>query len=407
MAHGIGLTRRWLTFNGVGLIGVAVQLGVLGLLLNGTGLHVALATAIAVEAAVLHNFAWHQRLTWRDRPAGGRRDVLARLARFHLLNGVVSVCGNVLITTALAGAGVHPLLANGIAIAVCSTMNFCAGDRVVFAARSAAAVLCATCVLGWNPQAVQAAEDDGVLVVSGPSAAAVAAWEKYVATVDTRHGHAAADNFFALDQRRVQQWRETARSGGVPMVEVEPPAAPDSKIHHWAGAIYVPRTTVEGVVARLQEYAGRESEFYQEVKSSKLLERNGGKVRVFLRLERGAAGVTATLNTEHAVEYRTFDPTRAGSRSVATRIAELQNVGKPNERERSPGNDRGFLWRLNAYWRFEQSGDGVLIECESVSLSRSVPLLLRPIASPIVNRIARESLERTLRSLRTFLTKQT
>jgi hypothetical protein len=87
-------------------------------------------------------------------------------------------------------------------------------------------------------------------------------------------------------------------------------------------------------------------------------------------------------------------------------MGELANVGTRDERERAPGNDRGFLWRLIAYWRFEQAGNGVLIECESVSLSRSVPLLLRPIASPIVNRIARESLERTLRSLRAFLTRQ-
>ena len=50
--------------------------------------------------------------------------------------------------------------------------------------------------------------------------------------------------------------------------------------------------------------------------------------------------------------------------------------------------------------------DGVLIECESVSLSRSVPWVARPIVGPIANRIARESLERTLRSLRAFLVKQ-
>jgi hypothetical protein len=205
--------------------------------------------------------------------------------------------------------------------------------------------------------------------------------------------------------RRAAKWRERTRSDAVPMVEVEPPGVPDAKLHHWAGAIYVPATSVDAVVKRLIDYAGRESEFYQEVKSSKLLARDGNRVRVFLRLERDAGPVTAHFNTEHSVEYRQLSASRAVSRSVATKVAEIADAGTPREREKPAGKDSGFLWRLNAYWRFEQAGDGVLIECESVSLSRSVPLLIRPIASPIVNRIARESLERTLRSLRTFLRK--
>ena len=88
---------------------------------------------------------------------------------------------------------------------------------------------------------------------------------------------------------------------------------------------------------------------------------------------------------------------------MSTKIAELENPGTPQEREKPPGDDHGFLWRLNAYWRYEQMGDGVMIECESVSLSRSLPFLIKPVAGPIANRIARESLARTLKSLRAFL----
>ena len=122
-----------------------------------------------------------------------------------------------------------------------------------------------------------------------------------------------------------------------------------------------------------------------------------------MRLERDAGIITATYNTEHAVEYTRVSPERASSRSISTKIAEIAGAGTPQEREKPPGEDHGFLWRLNAYWRFEQSGNGVLIECESVSLSRSVPLVVRPVVGPIANRIARESLARTLRSLRAFL----
>ena len=74
------------------------------------------------------------------------------------------------------------------------------------------------------------------------------------------------------------------------------------------------------------------------------------------------------------------------------------------EREKTPDEDSGYLWRLNAYWRFEQVGAGVLIECESVSLSRAAPSLLRPFISGVVEGVARESLERTLLSVRRALT---
>ena len=153
----------------------------------------------------------------------------------------------------------------------------------------------------------------------------------------------------------------------------------------------------------MQDYAGRESEFYQEVKASKLLTRDGDRVKVFMRLYRGAYGMDATFNSEHAVEYRRLGSNRASSRSVSTKMAELAHPGTPKEREKPVGTDTGFLWRLNAYWRFEQVGDGVLIECESASLSRSVPLLARWLVTGIVEGVARDALEGTLKSLRKFL----
>ena len=74
------------------------------------------------------------------------------------------------------------------------------------------------------------------------------------------------------------------------------------------------------------------------------------------------------------------------------------------EREQKVGSDSGFLWRLNAYWRYEAVNGGVLIECESVSLSRAIPFVLRPFATGAVEGVARESLERTLVGLRRYLT---
>ena len=405
----IGTTsKRWLTFNAVGALGAGVQLGTLALLTHQLKMPVAWATPLAVEAAILHNFCWHRRVTWPE--AGSNEGTGRRLLTFHALNGLVSLAGNAAITVALTGAGLDVLLANVVAILTCSMLNFVLGDRLVFHRTvSVPLVLCGLMSLSHvstlSASMSESSSSDEVLVISGPSPAAVAAWSAYVATVEARYAAPSPANFFALDLRRVASWRDRTIKGDVPMVEVDPPDAPDAKIHHWAGAIYIPKTTVAAVVKRMQEYAGREMEFYQEVKASKLLERSGDRLKVFMRLERDAGIVSAVYNTEHAVEYRTLNAARAMSRSTSVKIAELEKTGTPDERELPAGHDRGFLWKLNAYWRFEQAGDGVLIECESVSLSRGVPWLVRPIASPIVNRIARESLDRTLRSLQTFLTR--
>jgi hypothetical protein len=323
--------------------------------------------------------------------------MLNRLARFHALNGLVSLIGNVLITTALVRLHADPIVANGAAILACSLVNFFASDRLVFRTSVVTVLLAAT------PSTTMIASDDYLMTIAdGPKPTTLAAWDKYVATVDARY-HNVQQKFFALDTRGVANWRQKASAGSVPMAEIDPPGVPDGKLHHWAGAIYVPKTTVEAVVKRMQDKAGRESEFYQEVKASKLLEREGDRLRVFMRLHRGAYGMSATFNSEHAVEYRRLGPTRASSRSVSTKMAELADPGTPKEREKPAGKDTGFLWRLNAYWRFEQMGDGVLIECESVSLSRSVPLLVRPFITGVVEGIAEESLEGTLKSLRKFL----
>jgi putative flippase GtrA len=125
--------HRWIAFNSVGAIGFAVQMGVLFLLVSIAGWHYLPATALAVEAAVLHNFIWHEKWTWADRAMANRKDRFRRLAYFHLANGIVSVAGNVLLMRFFVGTlEMHYLSANVIAIALCAVLNFLAGDRLVF-----------------------------------------------------------------------------------------------------------------------------------------------------------------------------------------------------------------------------------------------------------------------------------
>jgi len=120
---------RWAKFNAVGAVGVAVQLGVLAALFQ-LGVHYLVATALAVEAAVLQNYYWHTRWTWKGREGS--------LWRFHLSNGLLSLISNLVWMRMFTGwLGVPPLPANLMGIALTSTVNFLLGDRWVFARKSA------------------------------------------------------------------------------------------------------------------------------------------------------------------------------------------------------------------------------------------------------------------------------
>ncbi len=131
--HSTGL--RWLKFNLVGGIGIAVQLLILVVLKAGLGLDYLVATALAVEGAVLHNFLWHQRLTWPDRSSGDRgAGSWGRFVKFNLTTGALSIAGNLVFMKVLAGLGhMNYLRANGITIAACSVLTFLVSDGFVFA----------------------------------------------------------------------------------------------------------------------------------------------------------------------------------------------------------------------------------------------------------------------------------
>ncbi len=128
-----GTFRTWLKFNAVGIAGIGVQLFALTILKTGLDLNYLLATLLAVESAVLHNFYWHERWTWIDRTRGNARGIFGRLTRFHLANGLISILGNVALMWLLVSKlRLHYFLSNLVAIGACSIVNFLASDRLVF-----------------------------------------------------------------------------------------------------------------------------------------------------------------------------------------------------------------------------------------------------------------------------------
>jgi putative flippase GtrA len=409
----VKLSIRWVRFSVVGIAGMAVQMAVVTLLLRGLGWHYLPATTLAVEAAVLHNFWWHHAWTWRDRRAMTSAHTARRLVAFHMVNGAMSLVGNLVLVALLVRAlAIDPLLGNLMAVAACALVTFTACERRIFAGTAAAALL----VLGTGPAIAGAEPRDAREPDVAPAARlhpeTEEAWRVYTRQVAARHDEASAAGapFFALDAYGTGRWRDTAITGQVPAHEFDRPRpggadvpVPHGTIHHWTGAIFLPGATLPDVLARVKALAGDEARYSDDVLESTLLERGDDRARVFMKLRRTKI-VTVTYNTEHAVEYRQLGPRRATVQSASTRIAELADAGTARERELPPGDDHGYLWRLNAYWRYEAIESGVLVECESVSLSRGVPALLKPFISGIVRGLARESLERTLDGLRRALT---
>ncbi len=127
-----GQSMRFGRFSVIGLLGAGVQLVAFSLLVK--IFELSAATALAVELAVLHNFAWHERFTWPDRVSVNLARTMARLCRFHAANGLVSILGN----TALAYCfvewlGFRALPAEIAGIALCAPLNFWCADRWVYA----------------------------------------------------------------------------------------------------------------------------------------------------------------------------------------------------------------------------------------------------------------------------------
>jgi len=178
--------------------------------------------------------------------------------------------------------------------------------------------------------------------------------------------------------------------------------APDALIHHWVGAVFIRGSSLQETLELVQDYDRHQDIYKPEVVRSKLVQRQGNDFKIYYRLRKKKV-LTMTYNTDHDVHYFPVDATHYHSRSYTTRIAEVEDADTPQEREKPVGFDRGFLWRLYSYWRFEERDGGMYVECESVSVTRDIPLVVSWLVKPFVTDIPKESLQMTMGSTRSAL----
>lgn len=222
--------------------------------------------------------------------------------------------------------------------------------------RSICAIRCAA--VGWSIVAMPG------MASAQPGPETMQAWDRYVATAEAR-----------IDRERIVVPTSTDIAGETIPIE-------GGTIHHWRGTVFIPGTTVDRLLDELLN-PRRDDAHQEDVAESRTIERNGDTVRTYIRLVRRAI-VTVEYDTEHEMTFRRWSPSLATARSVATSIRE---VG---------GDDHGFLWRLVSYWKYRQTPEGVFVDLESITLSRSIPAVVRPVAMPIIRHVARESMARTL-----------
>jgi putative flippase GtrA len=387
---------RFLKFAIAGTSGFIVQIATMAVLISLLDVHYVIATVIAVEAAILANFAWHQRWTFRDRSGAW----LDRLIQFNVLNAMTSIAGTIFLTAFFVETmGVHPVLANIASVAGLSLINFVGADRLVFRAGVAALAL------GIAGNAAAAGSYEAVL-----QAKTLRDFTKYVTNVESRRtreiekkepfldierlpADQRARAFAALKRGEVIVTRGAAYDSGTNEINID-----GGLVNHWRGTVFVPKVKLDDLLKVLQEPQADKHK-QEDVLSSRVVSRDGDRQKVYLRLRR-TKFVTVVYDTEYDVEYQRLAPDRALSNSISTKVVEIENAGTPRERALPEGNDHGYMWRLNSYWRYKQHEDGVLVEIESLTLSRDLPAIIGPLIRPIVTSTARESMTRTLASVR-------
>jgi hypothetical protein len=177
---------------------------------------------------------------------------------------------------------------------------------------------------------------------------------------------------------------------------------PSGLIHDWIGAVTIPETTIEKTLARVQDYDHHKDIYKPEVLDSRRLSQVGNDFRIYLRLLKKKI-ITVVMDTEHDVHYQDVAKDKWFCRSYSTRVCEVDDAGMPNEKVQPPDTGYGFLWRLYSYWKFAADGDGVIVECRAMSLTRDIPLGLGFVVEPIIKKLPRESLINTLKATRQSL----
>jgi hypothetical protein len=174
---------------------------------------------------------------------------------------------------------------------------------------------------------------------------------------------------------------------------------PGGLIHHWIGAAFLSGATLAQTKAVLEDYERQNVNYYPDVRKSRLISQDGDSRNVFLQFYSKTI-VTAVFNVNFASTTTNYSAAQTQIRSCSTRVAEVEDFGKPEERELSPADSRGYLWQLCTWWHIEEKSGGTYIQVEAIELSRTVPFVFAWIVNPIIRDVPKTFLSHLLAATR-------
>ena len=240
---------------------------------------------------------------------------------------------------------------------------------------------------------------------AGPSREAQLAFSRYTAEVEARldRQHGMLERFLAAADDPTASAR--LRRGELVIEDLVPSGSAETAgamLHHWRGTAFIPGATAEQFERLLCDFRDYPHRFAPEVVRAEVLSQRADHSRVRLRMRQQHV-LTVVLDATYDVTFGQLDTERRFSMSRSVSIVEIASAGAHAGHALSPQDEHGFLWRQNTYWSCEERDRGLLIQIETISLSRGIPRGLGWALRPYVESIPREALAFTLTRVRDAL----
>ena len=230
------------------------------------------------------------------------------------------------------------------------------------------------------------------------------AWNAYIAQENAQVKLRAANEkgFFWTDAEP-DRYKEIRNGEAVvqPMGEHNPLRVNGGLIHHWISAVFIPNAHIDDILAITRDYTHYKDYYKPGVADASTLTRSDDRDEFTIRFVNPSVLSKSSLQGNYVSEFYRPVPRRFYSTSMTTSMCEIKNFGCPNEKRLPLDQGSGYIWRLYSTARMEERDGGVLLEMEAIALSRDIPVALRWFVDPIVRRVSRESIEKSLKDTAT------
>jgi hypothetical protein len=226
-------------------------------------------------------------------------------------------------------------------------------------------------------------------------------WDEYIKAVDARTRVSQGSIFLWAEESpdRLAKVRagEILVSRAAPDIPKEIPAG---LIHDWIGAVFIPHATVSQVLPVVRDYA-RYKDFYRPaVIDSRPVALSESEDRFSLLLVNKTFFRINALDTEYRSSQFRLDGRRCYTIAQTTRVREIVDYGSRSQHSLPENEGTGLIWRMFSVTRYAERDGGVYIELEAIALSRDISPSLHWLVEPVVRRVSRASLVKSLQQTR-------